>query len=409
MEDVLTCPICLERFQAPRLLPGCGHTFCARCVQALPAQAGTTGGNRACPTCRQPFQLADVRPNYTVQSLLEESAGKPLPPLPPVTSFHSNDNNVPVAPPLTPVAPPLTTAHYSGMPDPSQALRAFPGQGTLGSQAPMSAFATQTGQAPMPAFATQTVITAPPSQARRSMWSTQSAQPASQLQVLAVLPQASADLAPRPPSVRPGCSPPCWAGAVGGCWAFHVPGGIIGGILGYYAQTAMNYQDPDCNCIQLLKADGVIVPLPEDGGPQGTTKVRLWEAGFTAPLTEQGFQLVKSDRRQSEMDKFLQRIVQYLGGRIESRETFLEIFTPRGKGRNTTKTVTLGWFGCNGTRQVGGAPFRSLQDAATVLMLKPEDQGVRPIPGRWRFEGGQQQQVTGGAGYSNDTNEIRIR
>jgi hypothetical protein len=138
------------------------------------------------------------------------------------------------------------------------------------------------------------------------------------------------------------------------------------------------------------------------------TKVRLWEAGFTAPLTEQGFQLVTSDRRQSEMNSFLQRLVQHLGGLVADRQTFIENFTPRGKGQNTTKRVSLGWFGCNGVRQVGGPPFRSLSEAATVLMLKPEDQGVRPIPGRWRFEGVRQQPTGGGAGYPQDNNEIRI-
>mmetsp|Transcript_134751 Transcript_134751/g.262414 ORF Transcript_134751/g.262414 Transcript_134751/m.262414 type:complete len:382 (+) Transcript_134751:32-1177(+) len=380
MEDVLQCPICLERFDAPRLLPGCGHTFCAHCVQTLPASAGAAG-NRACPTCRAPFQLADVRPNFTVQSLLGEFEGRPLPPMPPVMSFYSNDVN--------PVAPPLTSTHLSGMPDPSQALRTFPQQGTAGSQTPM------------PIFATQTVILAP-SQTRRTMWSTEPAQP----QVLAVLPQAGEHLTPRPPQ-NPGCSTPCWAGTLGGCFAMHLPGAIVGGALGCFANFVWNFPDPDRNCIYLAKADGVIIPLPQDGGPQGTTKVKLWSAGFTAPLTEQGFKLVTSDRRQSEMDKFLHRLVQHLGGVVADRETFVEIFTPRGKGKNTTKTVFLGWFGCKGARQVGGPPFRSLSEAATVLMLKPEDQGVRPLPGRWRFER-VQQQLTSGTGFSDDTNEIRI-
>jgi len=286
-----------------------------------------------------------------------------LPLLPPVTSFHSNDN-VPVAPPLTTEfdggtvlasgagvgASAASMAHLSSMPDASRALRTFPGQGTVGSQAPT------------PAFATQTVITAP-SEAMRSTWVMSSTQP----QTLAVLPQASADLAPGLPTVNPGCSPPCWAGALGGCYLGHFLGGIVGGVLGYYAQKAINYEDPDSNCIQLPRGDGVIVPLAADGGSQGTAKVRLWQAGFTAPLTEQGFQLVKSDRRQSEMDAFLTRLVQY-----------------------------------------GGPPFRSLQEAATVLMLKPKGQGVRPIPGRWRFEGVRQQQLIGGNGFFNDTIEIRL-
>jgi len=165
----------------------------------------------------------------------------------------------------------------------------------------------------------------------------------------------------------------------------HLPGAVVGCVLGCLTERALRYQDPDHNCIYLPKADGVVVPLPEGGGSQSTTKVRLWEAGFTAPLTEQGFRLVTLDARQSEMDKFLYRLVQYLGGLVADREIFTEIFTPRGKGKNTTKTVSLGFFGCNGTRQVGGPPFRSLSEAATVLRLQPDDQGVRTIPGRWRL------------------------
>lgn len=173
-----------------------------------------------------------------------------------------------------------------------------------------------------------------------------------------------------------------------------LPGAIVGGIRGCFMKHAWNYQDPDHNCIYLPKADGVVIPLAEYGGPQGTTNVRLWQAGFTAPLTEQGFQLVTSDTRQSEMDKFLTRLVQHLGGIVADRETFVKMFTPRGTGRNTTKTVLLGRFG----RVVGGPPFCSLSEAAKVLMMKPEDHGVQPLPGRWRFEG-VQQQLTGAVGY----------
>ena len=53
-ERVLSCELCYERLQDPRLL-ACDHSFCARCCEDLAARS--TGADRAmmtCPTCGAP-------------------------------------------------------------------------------------------------------------------------------------------------------------------------------------------------------------------------------------------------------------------------------------------------------------------------------------------------------------------
>lgn len=34
LEDDLTCPICLEIYEDPRMLP-CQHTYCKRCLETM--------------------------------------------------------------------------------------------------------------------------------------------------------------------------------------------------------------------------------------------------------------------------------------------------------------------------------------------------------------------------------------
>eukprot|EP01063_Lacrimia_lanifica_P003210 TRINITY_DN11701_c0_g1_i1.p1 TRINITY_DN11701_c0_g1~~TRINITY_DN11701_c0_g1_i1.p1 ORF type:complete len:631 (+),score=179.61 TRINITY_DN11701_c0_g1_i1:127-2019(+) len=47
--DALTCPLCLELYEVPCVLP-CGHTVCRGCVMAL----GGEGSGLLCPTCKTP-------------------------------------------------------------------------------------------------------------------------------------------------------------------------------------------------------------------------------------------------------------------------------------------------------------------------------------------------------------------
>ncbi|XP_019646903.1 PREDICTED: E3 ubiquitin-protein ligase Midline-1-like [Branchiostoma belcheri] len=93
--DELTCPVCLELYTCPLLLP-CQHNLCRRCAEAfLEAPAGEpegaqaacssepappspedTPGSFACPTCREEVHLGDrgvdgLRRNLLLQNIID--------------------------------------------------------------------------------------------------------------------------------------------------------------------------------------------------------------------------------------------------------------------------------------------------------------------------------------------------
>lgn len=55
LEQELTCPVCLEIYQEPHLLP-CGHNFCLKCLQRLESNANR--GRLRCPECRESHRCA---------------------------------------------------------------------------------------------------------------------------------------------------------------------------------------------------------------------------------------------------------------------------------------------------------------------------------------------------------------
>ena len=75
LEQILTCPVCLERFtpasgpRCPKLLPMCGHCFCLRCLNRLSVRAlgeavvdilllpPHMSMTWSCPECRQEIQF----------------------------------------------------------------------------------------------------------------------------------------------------------------------------------------------------------------------------------------------------------------------------------------------------------------------------------------------------------------
>ena len=73
VDDVLTCGICLEIIELPKVLP-CLHTFCRKCLETL---INTSGGeNIRCPICNAthvvPRRGVDgFRSNFTLQNLVE--------------------------------------------------------------------------------------------------------------------------------------------------------------------------------------------------------------------------------------------------------------------------------------------------------------------------------------------------
>lgn len=67
LEETLTCPICLDLFDDPRLLP-CSHTFCSKCLQATVV----------CPLCRCRFAGQVLPVNRIVLSLVEQQRQEPV-------------------------------------------------------------------------------------------------------------------------------------------------------------------------------------------------------------------------------------------------------------------------------------------------------------------------------------------
>ncbi|XP_070556894.1 tripartite motif-containing protein 2-like [Ptychodera flava] len=70
-EDFLTCPICLEEYQNPKVLP-CHHSFCQLCLEKLVSKTGTLN----CPNCQKSVQLpsngvAGLDNNFFMNSMLE--------------------------------------------------------------------------------------------------------------------------------------------------------------------------------------------------------------------------------------------------------------------------------------------------------------------------------------------------
>ena len=72
LEEQITCPICLEHFSNPKVLP-CFHSFCLQCLQHVLVE-----GNHSlpCPTCRSSCLvpdngLASLPPSFIISSFME--------------------------------------------------------------------------------------------------------------------------------------------------------------------------------------------------------------------------------------------------------------------------------------------------------------------------------------------------
>ncbi|XP_072526724.1 E3 ubiquitin/ISG15 ligase TRIM25 [Salminus brasiliensis] len=78
LEEELTCPVCLDLYRDPRLLP-CGHNFCLSCLRRLKGRSER--GRLRCPECRQShrcsapwqknFKLANIADGFRRRSRAE--------------------------------------------------------------------------------------------------------------------------------------------------------------------------------------------------------------------------------------------------------------------------------------------------------------------------------------------------
>ncbi|XP_019614481.1 PREDICTED: E3 ubiquitin-protein ligase Midline-1-like [Branchiostoma belcheri] len=83
--EELTCPVCLELYEQPVLLP-CAHSLCKRCAGEVfaeaarkpPPQPAEQGAAKQvqCPSCRHKFQLPELgveglRRNTTLQNIVD--------------------------------------------------------------------------------------------------------------------------------------------------------------------------------------------------------------------------------------------------------------------------------------------------------------------------------------------------
>ena len=75
LEEQLICPICLEQFTNPKILP-CFHSFCLHCLEGVASELVEGTLCLPCPTCRSPCPhpdkgLASLPPSFVINNLIE--------------------------------------------------------------------------------------------------------------------------------------------------------------------------------------------------------------------------------------------------------------------------------------------------------------------------------------------------
>ena len=75
LEDQLTCPICLDHFTTPKVLP-CTHSFCEQCLQGVAIEIIKGSYYLSCPTCRESCPVPDkgvasFPPSFVINNLIE--------------------------------------------------------------------------------------------------------------------------------------------------------------------------------------------------------------------------------------------------------------------------------------------------------------------------------------------------
>ena len=75
VEEQLTCPICIEHYEDPKILP-CHHSFCKRCLGRIPLDLKQGKYFLACPSCREEIQLPEggvekLQSSFPINKLLD--------------------------------------------------------------------------------------------------------------------------------------------------------------------------------------------------------------------------------------------------------------------------------------------------------------------------------------------------
>ena len=75
LEEELTCPVCLDLYKIPKILP-CHHTFCQDCLAPCPRERRREKYFLKCPTCSKPAQIPDggvaaFPPGFSINLLSE--------------------------------------------------------------------------------------------------------------------------------------------------------------------------------------------------------------------------------------------------------------------------------------------------------------------------------------------------
>ncbi|XP_030193652.1 E3 ubiquitin/ISG15 ligase TRIM25 [Gadus morhua] len=72
LREELTCPVCLDVYRDPRLLP-CGHNFCLGCLRRLQHQAPSQRGHFSCPECRESHRCsAKFQKNFKLANIADD-------------------------------------------------------------------------------------------------------------------------------------------------------------------------------------------------------------------------------------------------------------------------------------------------------------------------------------------------
>ena len=67
--ETLKCSICLDVYDAPMMISGCGHTFCRECIKQH--LQGRDEFNKKCPNCKMPARWRDCKPAHAVACVVQ--------------------------------------------------------------------------------------------------------------------------------------------------------------------------------------------------------------------------------------------------------------------------------------------------------------------------------------------------